>query len=268
MTTYLRFVLLALATFAQHAHAFELNGSIRSSTGTLPSAIKVTTVGADKQPVIAGNVEDGHYRIDLPDAGMVLLRVEAPGWDAEPKVIFDPKTAGALDFLVYPAEVPEPAIAAELIRMGEQDQKIREHIPAKPDPEFYKRWQAEDKQREDRLAQIIAEKGWPMISQVGHEAASSAWLIAQHATPAFLKRCLPLMQAAAEKMEIRPGHLALSIDRVRMQDHEKQVYGSQFQPGPDGKPSVYPVEDPEHLNQRRYSMGLESFEAYRKHFEN
>jgi hypothetical protein len=198
---------------------------------------------------------------------MYRLRLEAKDWDAAPKIIFDPASAGALDFMVYPEKVPESALAAELNKLGEADQEIRHNMPTKPDAAFYKRWQEEDMAREKRLAQIIAEKGWPAISQVGHQAATNAWLIAQHGSAEFLKRCLVLMKAAAEKQEIEPGHLALSIDRVLMHDGEKQVYGSQFQTDKDGKTRAYPIADPERLDQRRASMGMQPFSEYAKMFE-
>jgi hypothetical protein len=261
-----RLIMLALALGAPQLHATELSGVIRSSTGKLPDSIEVMADRADKQPVVAGTVEKGRYHIDLPSPGMYRLRLQAKDWDAAPKTIFDPASAGALDFLIYPEKVPEPALAAELNTMGEADQEFRQHIPAKPDAAFFKRWQAEDLQRETRLAQIIAEKGWPMISQVGHQAATSAWLIAQHGSADFLKRCLVLMKAAAEKQEIAPGHLALSIDRVLMQDGQKQLYGSQFQTNSDGKTIAVPIADPEHLDERRASMGMQPFAEYAKNF--
>ena len=48
-----------------------------------------------------------------------------------------------------------------------------------------------------KLQSIIAEIGWPTISKVGIEAASAAWLIAQHSDfdKDFQNRCLELMKA-------------------------------------------------------------------------
>jgi hypothetical protein len=249
---------------AAPAFAVELSGAIRSSTGTLPASIEVFGDRADKQPVITGKAGNGRYRITLPDTGMFRLRLQAAGWDAAPKVIFDPKTAGALDFLIYPAKVPEPALAAELIEMGEKDQAIRGNLKPGPiDKDLMARMEKEDLVREQRLGAIIDAKGWPTISMVGHEAANQAWLIAQHASPAFLKRCVPLMQAAADKGEMAPGSLALSIDRDLTNDGNKQRYGSQVQTNEDGKTVMLPIEDPEHLDARRASMGMQPFASYK-----
>lgn len=267
MAVQARLLLLALPLLSAAAHAVEFSGLIRSSTGTLPAAVEVVADRRDKLPTIAGSVENGRYRIDLPSPGMYLVRLQAPGWEAEPKLVFDPQTTGARDFLVYPAKVPEPELAAELLRMGKEDQDIRKNIPKQPDAAFIKRWQENDRVREERLAQIIAEKGWPRISQVGHRAANAAWLIAQHGTDDFLKRCLVLMKAAAADGEITLNHLALSIDRVLTSSNQKQIYGSQFQTNQDGKTFLLPVEDFEHIEERRAGMGLEPFDEYRKNFE-
>lgn len=259
------FLLLPLLATAA-AHAVEFSGVVRSATGSLPPVIAVEADQRGGKTVIAGSIENGRYRIDLPSPSMYRVRLQAPGWEAEPKLVFDPQTTGARDFLVYPAKVPEPELAAELLRLGEQDQAVRRNRPEKPDAAFWKRMEEADRAREARLAQIIADKGWPRISQVGHEAANRAWLIAQHGSTDFLKRCLVLMKAAADG-EMTPRHLALSIDRVLTQDKQKQIYGSQFQTNEDGKTFLLPVEDFEHIDERRAGMGMESFDEYRKNFE-
>ena len=228
------------------ALAVELSGAIVSSTGTLPPALKVVAQGESfGQPAIAGKVEGGRYLIQVPDTGRYHIVVRAEGWEAAPRLVWDPKTAGALDILVYPAEVPEPALAAELIEMGSQER-------VKPG----------DSAREKRLGAIIDAKGWPSVSMVGYEAAAGAWTVAQHASPAFLKRCLPLMQAAAAKQEINPQHLALSIDRARVEAGKPQMYGSQLRDGKGGKLEPYPIEDAAHIDARRAAMGMEPLAGY------
>jgi hypothetical protein len=263
----LHLLLPALIALAPYAVAVELRGTVHSPTGVLPAKIEVLADRRDKLPAIAGTIENGRYRIELPDTGNFRLRLQAKGWEAPPKYIWHPTKAGALDFLIYPTPVPEPLLAEELIRMGQLDQDLRAKQPSLSDREFWLRFQAEDKKREDRLSRIIDEKGWPSISQVGHEAANSAWLIAQHGTPEFLKRCLVLMQAASAKHEIALSSLALSIDRDLTNEGKKQVYGSQFQTNEDGHTFALPIEDMDHLDERRFSMGLEPFEDYRKRLE-
>ena len=49
-------------------------------------------------------------------------------------------------------------------------------------------------------AKLVERQGWPTRSQVGEQAAVSAWLLAQHADqdPALQRRCLDLMRAFAD----------------------------------------------------------------------
>ncbi|MEO7577148.1 MAG: DUF6624 domain-containing protein [Massilia sp.] len=214
---------------------------------------------ADKLPVIAGKVDGDRFSITLPDEGLFRLRLEAHGWLSEPVFVPDPKAVGELDLVMYPAAIPEPALAEELKAMGEQDLAMRKSVPAgQPDAAFLKRWEDGNKQREKRLGEIIDSKGWPTVSKVGHEAETGAWLIAQHGSPDFLKRCLALMFEAADRHEVPLAQLALSIDRVLANDHMKQFYGSQFVMTEEGKQAILPVEDPVHLDERRRKMGLEA----------
>jgi hypothetical protein len=249
------------------AMAVELSGAIRSSTGALPPDMRVLAEGEQMGAPIVGKIENGRYRIDLPDTGRYHLMLRADGWDAPQKAIWNPKKTGALDFLVYPEEVPEPALAAELIELGRQDQALRNNPKAaNPDAAFAKHMAQEDKAREQRLGAIVDAKGWPQISAVGPKAASAAWVVAQHGSIAFLKRCLPLMQAASDKLEMNPQELALSIDRARVESGKPQVYGSQLHDGKGGKLELDPIEDRAHVDDRRAGMGMEPLADYLARF--
>lgn len=255
---------IALIVATAPAVAVELSGNIRSATGTLPPDMGVVAQKAGERTVIVGKIEDGRYRITVPDGGRVRLRLRAAGWEGPIRLVWNARTAGPIDLLIYPATVPEPALAAELIEMDRQDQAIRQNLTPETlrDPEFALRMQREDDAREKRLQAIVDTKGWPTNSMVGQDAARDAWVIVQHASPAFLKRCLPLMQAATDKLEMAPSELALSIDRVRMQDGQPQLYGSQLRSGEDGKFELYPIEDREHVDARRAAMELPPLADY------
>lgn len=264
-----RALLVLACLLATPALGVELSGTIHSSTGALPPSIEVVAESPDKLPDVVGKVDGDRYRIDVPDVGRVRLRLKAPGWTAATKYVWTPTHFGVPDFLIYPVKVPEPALAAELIEMGKQDQAIRQDFgPEKlKDPAFIKRMNEEDQAREKRLGAIIDAEGWPLTSRVGDAAVGSAWAIAQHASPAFLKRCVPLMQAAADKLEFAPNLLALSVDRVRVQEGKPQVYGTQLHWDKDGKLQLDPIEDREHVDARRAAAGMEPLADYLKHFE-
>jgi hypothetical protein len=110
----------------------------------------------------------------------------------------------------------------------------------------------------NRMKSIIAQYGWPGKSLVGQDGAFAAWLLVQHATHdvKFMEDCLVLMAAAAEKGEASRKDLALLVDRVRVRQHKPQLYGTQYKAGPDGEWVPEPIEDEEHIEGRRKSMGL------------
>ncbi|WP_395358147.1 DUF6624 domain-containing protein [Streptomyces sp. YH02] len=113
------------------------------------------------------------------------------------------------------------------------------------------------------LKTVIAAHGWPGYRLVGEEASSAAWLIAQHADldPAFQHQVLILLASAVEAGDAAPDHLALLTDRCRLADGRPQVYGSQFAQAPDGL-QPHPIEDPDGVDDRRRSMGLQPIAEY------
>ena len=78
----------------------------------------------------------------------------------------------------------------ELLAMAAEDQRIRhlvdEHTEASgkiPD-DLIPEWTRIDAANTARLAEIVAEHGWPTRSLVGDDGANAAWLLAQHPTGA------------------------------------------------------------------------------------
>lgn len=79
-----------------------------------------------------------------------------------------------------------------------------------------------------RLAEIVADVGWPGRTIVGEDGADAAWALAQHADRhRDLRRgWLRLLQRAVTAGEADPRHLARLIDRVAMVDGQPQAYGT------------------------------------------
>jgi hypothetical protein len=68
------------------------------------------------------------------------------------------------------------------------------------------------------------------------------------------------MEAAAQNGELPKGDLAKSIDRMLVVEGKPQRYGTQFKLiAGDLVPD--PIEDRDHLDERRAQMGLDSFET-------
>ena len=117
-----------------------------------------------------------------------------------------------------------------------------------------------------RLVAIVNEHGWPGASLVGETAASGAFLVLQHADPGFQKNYLPLVRAAADANELPPSWLPLLEDRVLLYDGKNQIYGTQITQTKDGKPTLWPIDDEAHVDERRARVGLEPLATYLKRF--
>lgn len=165
--------------------------------------------------------------------------------------------------------VPEPRFpqrAEEIGRMCAVDQDMREK--SLQDDSL---WDEEvDSKNTEVMKQIVAEIGWPTVSKVGKEASHDAWLLVQHADhdPKFQQECLALMKQESES-EVSPVDIAYLEDRIRVNTGQGQVYGTQFHETRDAEGNVVqygprPIEDPEHLDERRAKAGLEPHAEYLK----
>lgn len=158
----------------------------------------------------------------------------------------------------------------ELQRMVDEDQAARKEIGERLNigPVDWAKVQEVDARNTARMKEIIAEYGWPKLSDMGEEAAHNAWLLAQHADRdlEFQKECLELMESLS-KDEVIKKDLALLTDRILIKTVGIQRYGSQFQLMPTYI-YIQPVEEPSKLDERRVSMGLDTmselFKRYKK----
>ena len=72
-----------------------------------------------------------------------------------------------------------------------------------------------------------------------------------------------MMRAAVAKGDAEPADLALLEDRVALGEGKRQIYGSQIGRDPDtGEFYVSPLEDPDHVDERRRAVGLEPIADY------
>jgi hypothetical protein len=108
-----------------------------------------------------------------------------------------------------------------------------------------------DAAHEKRMREIVREFGWPGRALVGADGSINAWLLVQHCTLEFEQECLPLLKRAVESGDAAPQNYAYLLDRVRMYEGKPQVYGTQFLNG-----RLYTLEDPDHVDERRNSVGL------------
>jgi hypothetical protein len=151
------------------------------------------------------------------------------------------------------------ALHDELSAMVQPDQAVRQKRPSEMTKEDFDRMRETDAAHEKRMREIVGKFGWPGRSLVGDDGSMNAWLLVQHCSLEFEKECLPLLEQAVAKADASPKNYAYLLDRVRMYEGKPQVYGTQFLNG-----VLYTLEDPDHVDERRKSVGLGSLAEYEK----
>ena len=114
-----------------------------------------------------------------------------------------------------------------------------------------------------KVTEILNTEGWLGISEVGESANQTIWLVIQHAPLAVQQKYLPVLEESVLHGESKAQYLAFLEDRILMRNKEKQRYGTQSLWDKEKKVNViWPVEDPETVNERRASVGLDTLEEY------
>lgn len=152
----------------------------------------------------------------------------------------------------------------ELLAMKEEDLRVRAEVVAGASAfaGYHPRMEAVHVRNAARLKEIIAGHGWPGRSLVGEDGAHAAWFIAQHAIgdPPFQRMALTLLREALARGEVSPAQPAFLEDRICFFEGRPQTYGTQFDLDDEGLPRPYPVADPEHVDERRRAVGLNTLE--------
>lgn len=153
------------------------------------------------------------------------------------------------------------SLQKELLHLYEEDFKLREQgVHSNFAPEVLQQIYLLDCRNAQRLKEIVQSVGWPGYLLVGENGSHAMWLLVQH-TPdmIFQKYCLELLQNAAKKGDASSVDMAYLTDRVLTNEGKKQIYGTQWQ-NILSQRALYPVEDFEHLDERRQAVGLNSLE--------
>jgi hypothetical protein len=159
-----------------------------------------------------------------------------------------------------------PEIAQRIFDIKNIDQEMRKtNIGKNHDAKL---WRDVDSTNTALLKEIINTIGWPTVSKVGKEASESAWLIAQHADldVIFQKECFELMKKEPET-EVSEVDIAYLHDRICVNEKRPQFFGTQFYTNEYGAYGPRPIEDIEHVDERRASIGLDSMSEYKKRLE-
>lgn len=119
-----------------------------------------------------------------------------------------------------------------------------------------------DKDNSELLDRIL-KNGLP--KNLSSQSYKTIWLIIDHSDLDQQKRYLPLMTEAATKGHISNKNLAVLTDRICMYEGKPQKYGTQsYTTTVEGKQMTYiwPVEEPEKINDLRKGIGECSIEEY------
>lgn len=110
---------------------------------------------------------------------------------------------------------------------------------------------------------ILSKYGWPGPEVIGYKGSVTLFLVIQHAPLKEQEKFLPMLREAVKNKYISPSSLALLEDRVALQQGKRQIYGSQIER--DELKKIYfvsPLVDPDHVDQRRASVGLDPIASY------
>lgn len=108
-----------------------------------------------------------------------------------------------------------------------------------------------------KISAILDEKGWVGPDKIGGQANQALFLVIQHSNLVTQQKYLPMMREAVKNKNASGSSLALLEDRVALGEGRKQVYGSQIGRNKEsGKYYVLPLEDPDHVDERRAAVGL------------
>ncbi len=157
------------------------------------------------------------------------------------------------------ASFSRPELRADLLRRSQADQDARfAYLDAanRGDEADWAPVQVVDDDNMDFLSSVVGECGWPGSDLVGEDGAHAAWLLVQHAPPAYQDMWLPLMEQAVRDGKASASDLVYLQDRVNMHHDRRQTHGSQSWGTADGDVRLWPVTDPANLNARRAEADL------------
>lgn len=161
-----------------------------------------------------------------------------------------------------------PDVRNELLALEKVDQDARTRCtegPVEEQPKcFVELLSTVDTPNTKRLEAIFSKIGFPNTEKVGKDGLEAFMLVLQHAPNDDLRvKCLKPIKKAFRNKEIPPMAYANFVDRLRLHQGKKQLYGSNFDLK-NGKLVMSPTKDMKGLAKRRAKIGLPTLEEYMK----
>lgn len=114
-----------------------------------------------------------------------------------------------------------------------------------------------------KVTALLDQYGWLGQDVLGYDGNRTLFLVIQHSNLALMQKYLPMMQTAVADGKARASDLALMEDRTALYESRKQLYGSQLtHDSLTNTFYVLPLEDPEHVDERRAKMNLPPIAVY------
>jgi hypothetical protein len=156
-----------------------------------------------------------------------------------------------------PTQPPSmPALRDEINAMMAADQAVRQ----KEQFDFQKLME-QDKRTAGPLKAIFDRYGVPTYDMVGIDAAKAFVVMVQHQSPELRAAVLPKLRANVDAGQAEAEMYAMVYDRTQGDQGRAQRYGQNFV-CKDGRFEPAPIEDPEHVDERRAEVGLMRLSMY------
>jgi hypothetical protein len=114
-----------------------------------------------------------------------------------------------------------------------------------------------------KVKAIVDKYSWLGVDVIGDQCNTALFMVIQHADPPVREKYLPVIREAVKEGRAQPRHLAMLEDRVAVYRGRKQRYGTQLRW--DLRVNAFrlaPLEDPDHVDERRRSVGLPPLAVY------
>lgn len=156
--------------------------------------------------------------------------------------------------------VPYDSLRAVLEEIYDADQGIRQELMAAwggDVGDLFRQMAQIDSVNRVKINHILSDYGWLPQSKIGEKAASAIFFVVQHGGKEMIQENLPTLQKLAAENEAKTTHAAMMEDRLLTYEGKKQIYGTQATGDSTGASYVWPIKDPDRVNELRKAAGFE-----------
>lgn len=173
----------------------------------------------------------------------------------------------------YEASLSKASLRTELLKMYKEDQRLRENAVL-TEEEYGKKSKKMKVLRDSIIAldsihlislnKILDEVGFPSFDEVGIDGVDAMFSLIshQHRHPELRAKALPLAKEELKKLGVPFSEVARLEDHVLQDQNKKQLYGTRIFRDKKGRMKIWPIEDLEHVNERRLKAEMRPIELY------